>query len=44
MFKLMAILGITAGPIYYFIWDAAHKLATSEVARIDIMFKAAGLE
>jgi len=44
MLKLMAAMGITLGTIYYFIWDATAKLATSEVARIDMMFKAAGLE
>ena len=44
MFKLMAIMGITVGTIYYFIWDVMAKVATSEVMRIDMMFKMAGLE
>ncbi len=43
MLKLMALLGITTGVIGYFIIQTMGKVATGEMARIDIMFKAAGL-
>ena len=44
MFKLIAILGITVGSIYYFIIHTTYELATSKVAEIEAVFKMAGLE